>query len=687
MLGPGSGPQYTPATDKQGRVSRYRVELPRAGIVETETGHFEATEFAERRTGWTGRLLDARDRLIGNSMSSARLTEERLSKRIALPVFASDALSSTAYATQEMLIILAIAGSGAIRYSLPIALCIVALLAVVVTSYSQLIRAYPSGGGAYTVAADTLGRRVAVLAASALLIDYTLTVSVSLSACVAAIGSAAPEVNDYRVPLAVFFVALIAFGNLRGMRESGTLFAIPTYGFIVILGGTIVAGIVQTALSDEPNLLATGEPQREVEKTAGIVMWFLLLRAFSTGATALTGVEAISNGVMAFKPPEARNARTTLIIMGVILAFLFLGTTLLARHYGIVHEEQDQETVLSLIGKEVFGTNIFYYLLQGFTAGILFLAANTAFNGFPMLGAILARDGFMPRIFHQRGNRLVYSYGIAALAGFSALLIIGFGASTTRLIPLYAFGVFLCFTIAQTGLFRRWRRLRPLGWQRKMVLSGAGALITATVTVIIVVTKFREGGWMVLVLIPVLTFWLWRIGGFYRALRRTLYVAPEAQLDLQARGESRVSILVPVEDINLATVMTLGAACERSREVTAIHVRVDPGDSSDFEQRWRQQFPAIPLVVIDSPFRTVADPIARYIDDALKRPPHELTVMVPLLEVRRWWHRPLVNQSLKRLASLLKARRHVTVVSYPFYAGGTAGRRRRIKKGMYMGNG
>lgn len=687
MPGPGSGPQYTPATDKQGRVSRYRVELPRAGIVETEEGHFEATEFAERRTGWTGRLLDARDRLIGNTMSSARLLDERLSKRIALPVFASDALSSTAYATQEMLIILAIAGSGAITYSLPIALCIVALLAVVVTSYSQLIREYPAGGGAYTVAADTLGRRVAVLAGAALLIDYTLTVSVSLSACVAAISSAVPEIHDYRVPLAVFFVAVVAFGNLRGMRESGTLFAIPTYGFIAILGGTIAAGIVQAAMSDAPNVIAAGEPQREVEKTTGVVMWFLLLRAFSTGATALTGVEAISNGVSAFKPPEARNARTTLIIMGVILGTLFLGVTLLARYYGIVHEAHDEETVLSLIGKEVFGTNIFYYLLQGFTAGILFLAANTAFNGFPMLGAILARDGFMPRIFHQRGNRLVYSYGIAALAGLSVLLIIGFGASTTRLIPLYAFGVFLCFTIAQAGLFRRWRLLRPQGWQRKMVLSGAGALITAIVTAIIIVTKFREGGWMVLVLMPVLTFWLWRIGGFYRALRRTLYVAPEAQLDLQARGESRVSILVPVEDINLATVMTLGAACERSREVTAIHVRVDSGDSSDFEQRWRQQFPAIPLVVIDSPFRTVADPIARYIDDVLKRPPHELTVMVPLLEVRRWWHRPLVNQSLKRLTSLLKNRRHVNLVPYPFYAGGTAGRRRRIKKGMYMGNG
>ncbi len=687
MPAPGSGPQYTPATDRQGRVSRYRVELPRAGIVETDEGHFEATEFAERRSGWQGWLLAGKDRLIGTSVSSARLQNERLSKRLALPAFASDALSSSAYATQEMMLVLVIAGSGAISYSLPIAICITALLALVVISYSQLIRAYPEGGGAYSVAVDNLGKGAAVLAAAALLIDYTLTVAVAISASVAAIGSAAPGVRDLEIPIAVAFVAILALANLRGMREAGRPFAVPAYGFVLLLGGTIIAGIVKVALSDNPNVFETGEPRRQVEETGSAVLWFLLLRAFSTGAVAITGVEAISNGVKSFKPPEARNAVRTLAVMGFVLAFLFIGTTVLARHYGIIYAEGDAETVMSQVGKEVFGTNILYYLLQAFTAGILLLAANSAFNGFPRLAAILATDGFLPRVFHQRGNRLVYSYGIAALAAFSMLLIVAFSASTTKLIPLYAFGVFLGFTIAQLGLVRRWNRLRPDGWQRSAVINGVGGAVTAVVTVIIVVTRFREGAWMVVVALPLITYSLWRISGFYRGLRRTLHVAPEAELDLVPKGESRVPILVPVEEINLAAVMTLGAACERSRLVTGVHVRVNPADASSFEERWARQFPSIPLVVIDSPFRTVADPIVRYVEDTLKRPPHEVTVMVPLLEVRRWYHRPLVNQSLKRLTSMLKDRKHVNLVSYPFYAGGAGRKRRKIKKGIYIGNG
>lgn len=669
MPTPGQGPHFTPGTDERGRVSRYRVELPHAGIVETGRGHFEATEYAERRMGWKGRFRNVEDRLVGSSMSSARLEGERLSKKVALAIFSSDALSSTAYATQEIILILLIAGTATLTYSLPIALAIVALLGIVIVSYSQLIKAYPAGGGAYTVAHENLGQWPGLVAGGALLIDYTLTVAVSIAAAVEAIVSAAPSVHDLAVPLAIGLVLVIALGNLRGVRESGTIFSIPTYGFVFVLSITIVVGMVQVFLSDSPNILAAGEPKRIPEHTDDVLLWFLILRAFSAGCAALTGVEAISNGVSAFKRPEWVNAIKTMAAMGFLLAFLFLGTTLLARHFGIVYEHGDRETVMSQVGEEVFGRNLVYYLLQGFTAGILFLAANTAYNGFPLLGAILARDGYLPRLFHQRGNRLVFSYGIIALTGFAIVLLVAFNATTTRLIPLYALGVFLCFTIAQFAMVKRWRTLKTPGWKRSAIINGFGAVVTGFVFVIILVTKFTEGGWMVVILIPVITFWLYRIGGFYKRLRRSLHVAPEAILNMKPSGRGMVPVVVPVEEINLATVMTLGAACERSRDVTAVHVMVDPDEPSTVEHRWNQQFPGIPLVVIDSPYRTVADPIASYVNDRLRQPPHEVTLMVPLLDVRRWYHRPLVNQSLKRLTQLLKRRRQVNIVYIPFNPG------------------
>ena len=669
MPTPGQGPHFTPGTDKRGRISRYRVELPHAGIVETGRGHFEATEYAERRMGWKGRFRSVEDRLVGSSMSSARLEGERLSKKVALAIFSSDALSSTAYATQEIILILLIAGTATLTYSLPIALAIVALLGIVIVSYSQLIKAYPAGGGAYTVAHENLGQWPGLVAGGALLIDYTLTVAVSIAAAVEAIVSAAPSVHSLAVPLAIGLVLVIALGNLRGVKESGTIFSIPTYGFVILLSVTIVVGMTKVFLGDSPNILATGEPKRIPEHTDDVLLWFLILRAFSAGCAALTGVEAISNGVSAFKRPEWVNAIKTMAAMGFLLAFLFIGTTLLARHFGIVYEHGDRETVMSQVGEEVFGRNLVYYLLQGFTAGILFLAANTAYNGFPLLSAILARDGYLPRLFHQRGNRLVFSYGIIALTGFAIVLLIAFNATTTRLIPLYALGVFLCFTIAQFAMVKRWRTLKTAGWKRSAMINGFGAIVTGFVFVIILVTKFQEGGWMVVILIPVITYWLYRIGGFYKRLRRSLHVAPEAILDMKASGRGMVPVVVPVEEINLATVMTLGAACERSRDVTAVHVMVDPDTPSTVEMRWNQQFPGIPLVVIDSPYRTVADPIASYVNDRLRQPPHEVTLMVPLLEVHRWYHRPLVNQSLKRLTQLLKRRRQVNIVYIPFNPG------------------
>lgn len=681
MPGTGSGPQYTPIADKDGRVSRYRVEFPRAGIVEMEEGRFEATEFAERRFGWAGRLANLKDWFVGSSMHSKRLAEERLSKRVALAIFSSDALSSTAYATQEILLVLVIAGTGALTFSLPIVAAIVVLLAIVVTSYRQTIKAYPTGGGAYIVGHENLGPLAGLTAASGLLIGYVLTVSVSIAACVEAIVSAAPSTDSLALPLAIVLVLLMALGNLRGLRESGTIFAIPTYGFVFVLGGTIIFGIAKAVLADGNNVLEAGEPQKEIEHAAQSISLLLILRAFAAGCSALTGVEAISNGVTAFKKPEPRNAATTLTAMAIILCSLFIGTTILARHFGIVFEHGDKETVMSQVGEGVFGRNVFYYTLQAFTAGILFLAANTAFAGFPLLTAIIARDGYLPRIFHQRGNRLVFSYGIAALTAFAITLLIAFNANTNRLIPLYALGVFLSFTIAQTGMVKRWLNRRDSGWQTAMVINAMGATATGIVTVILLITKFLDGAWMVVIALPVLTAGLFWVGRFYRQLQRQLFVSPDAQLDISPRGESRVPIIVPIEDITLATVMTLGAACERSRDVTAVHVVVDPDAPSTVEARWRRQFPDIPLVLISSPFRTVADPIARYVDDRLKHAPHEVTVMVPLLEVSRAYHRPLVNQSLARLTTLLDNRRHVNLIKYPFSVG-SMGRRRRKFAGI-----
>jgi amino acid transporter len=657
-------PSITPVGAPKGLPTTYRVALPHAGIVPTAPGHFEATEYAEDRRGLRGALLDIKDVVVGPAIATGRLAEQRISKKLGLAVFSSDALSSTAYATQEIILILVLAGTTALDLSLPIALAITGLLAIVVVSYRQIIRAYPGGGGAYIVGHENLGVFAGLTAGSALLIDYVLTVAVSIAACVEAIVSAVPEVHSYAVLVAVGLVILIAMGNLRGVRESGTVFAIPTYGFVAILGATIAIGIVQTMTSADRNLFATGAPTREVEGTEALTL-FLVLRAFAAGCTALTGVEAIANGVPAFREPQARNAATTLTAMALILGALFLGTTLLARHFGIVYQDGDTETVMSQIGEHVFGRNALYYALQVFTAGILFLAANTSYNGFPLLGAILARDGYLPRLFHQRGNRLVFSYGIAALTLCTVFLLIVFGADTTRLIPLYALGVFLSFTIAQAGMVRRWSRGRGAGWQRAAAINGLGAATTAAVFIVILTTKFLDGAWMVVLALPVIGVLLYRIGGYYRKLRRVMNVPPEAVFDMVPRGTSRVPVLVPIEEVNLPTVIALGAACERSSRVQAVHVEYDPEHAPGLVERWERQFPGIPLVVIDSPYRTVAEPLAWYVLDRVREWPNEVTVVVPVVIPRRAWHRPLVNQSTKRLRALVRGRR-VNVVDQAF---------------------
>jgi amino acid transporter len=642
----------------------YRVPRPQSGIIPVSATSFEATEFADPRVGFRGRILNLKDVVLGNSMSSLRLGHERISKKVALAVFSSDALSSTAYASQEILLVLALAGAGALTYSLPISACIAVLVAIVVISYSQLIRAYPRGGGAYAVALENMGPVAGLTCGASLLIDYILTVAVSIAACMEAIVSAAPAVHGYAVPFAIGLVLVIATLNLRGLRESGVAFAIPTYGFVFLLGATIIGGVVSVLFSSDPNIFKAGEAKRDLEVEHALTA-FLLLRAFSAGCSALTGVEAISDGVSAFKPPAWRNAIMTLVVMACLLAFLFMGTTLLARHFGIVFAEGDKETVMSQVGEEVWGRGILYYVLQAFTAGILFLAANTAFNGFPVLGAILARDGYLPRWFHQRGSRLVFTYGIGALTVFACILLAVFNAETTRIIPLYALGVFLCFTLAQIGMVRRWIRTKEEGWKRSAVINGVGGAVTGGVFGIILITKFSAGGFMVVIAVPLLTIVLWRIGGFYRRLNRTVHVPPDRTFELVPTGPSRRPIIVPVEEITLPTVAALETACRRSSNVTAVHVNYDPEDEDALITRWPSQFPNVPLIVINSPYRIVAEPLSWYVNDRLRAIPGA-TIIMPTVQVGRWWQRPLVNQSLRRLKTLLRQRRTVEWEDVPF---------------------
>jgi amino acid transporter len=577
-------------------------------------------------------------------------------------VFSSDALSSNAYATQEIVFVLMLAGSGALAWSLPIALAITLLFGIVVSSYRQTVRAYPGGGGAYIVAHENFGIGAGLIAAASLLIDYVLTVAVSVAAAMDALASLHEGFRPLAVPLAVASVGLITLVNLRGVRESGTIFAVPTYAFIASLGLAIIVGLIKV-IADGENPLAPGAAREPLSAEEGLTI-LLVLKAFSNGCAALTGVEAISNGVPAFKPPSPKRAANALLLLGLISGFLFLGTTVLARHHGFVPSEDN--TIPSQLGSESFGEGtVLFAFLQIMTAGILVLAANTAFADFPRLAAILGRDGYLPRIFHARGNRLVFNAGILVLATLASVLLVAFTAKTTRLIPLYALGVFLSFTLSQWGMARRFRRQPDGGTARSIGVSALGGFVTFVVLLVILEAKFLEGAWVVVILIPGLALCLWLTGRFYRGLRRAFNVPADAAFgELRPAGRDHVPVVVPVEEVDLLAVMTLAAACERSRTVIGVHVIVDPDEESSVERQWREKFPGVPLVVIDSPYRTVAEPLAAFVRDQLRLPPHELVVLLPVVEPRRWWHRPLLNQSLKRLSRLLGGERRIRVEEF-----------------------
>ncbi len=602
---------------------------------------------------------------VGSPISSEKSEEQRLSKIKALAVFSSDALSSSAYATDEILIALVAAGTVSLVWSLPLAGAIALLLGIVAISYRQTIRAYPNGGGAYIVAKENLGEIPGLTAAAALAVDYVLTVAVSIAAGVLAIVSAFPELESLSIEMAVFFIAVVTLANLRGIKESGTVFSIPTYGFIISFVALIGFGLVR-AIAD-PGLHA--EPPESIYPAgASALTAFLVLRAFASGCTALTGIEAISNGIPAFKKPASQNAATTLVWMAVILTTLFLGITILAHMLDV--QPAVDVSVAAQIGRTVFGDSPPFYIVQAFTALILILAANTSYADFPRLASILARDRFLPHQFTFRGDRLAFSNGILVLGVAASALVVVFQADVTKLIPLYAFGVFVSFTLSQAGMVVHWLRVKEQGWRRSVAINAFGAVSTAVVAVIVGATKFSHGAWISIVAMTVLALLFWAISRHYAHVNRRLKV-PEG-LVLSPGRHNGQTLIVPVEGIDLAVLKTLEYARSLSRSVTAVHVTDDIEEGRRFREQWESTIVDVPLVLIDSPYRSFVAPILSYID-ALSAADPSRVVSVVLPDFRTalpgtgWLH----NQSARRLKKALLDRPDSGVIELPYDLTGT----------------
>jgi amino acid transporter len=628
--------------------------VPRPGTGEPSTG--------------VGRVLQrAKHLVLGSPIPTARESHERLTKLKALAVFSSDALSSVAYATEEIMKVLILVSLGVLYLTLPISAVIVLLLAIVVLSYQQTIRAYPSGGGSYIVANDNLGMLPGLTAAAALLVDYVLTVSVSIASGVAQITSLIPDWLPFQVWMAVGAVILIVLGNLRGIRESGSIFAVPTYVFVGLMYLLIGYGLYRLFLGGGMTYEPPPSARQPIGEAIGV---FVLLRAFAQGCTAMTGTEAISNGVPAFKPPESLNARKTLIWMGVLLATMFMGLSYLAVQLGVL--PADDETVISQIGRTVFGAGPLWIALQVATALILILAANTSFADFPRLSSILARDRFLPRLFQFRGDRLAFTSGIVALALLSIVLLIVFNGSLDALIPLYAVGVFTSFTLSQAGMVVHWRRLREPGWKRSAVINGVGAVATAIVTLVIALTKFAEGAWLVVLLIPLLILGFWGIHHHYQVLER----ARRAETPLLA-DEITVRAVVPVADAGVPARQALAfarAIAPDDRHVVAVHVTDDVASAQRLTREWEEWAPGVELVVVESPFRSLGGPLLAYID-ALKdtHPQDTITVVLPEFVPSHWWEQLLHNQTALRLKAALLFHPGVVVTNVPYHMASKAG--------------
>lgn len=606
--------------------------------------------------------------LVGRPIATVDQERQRLPKRIALSTFSSDPISSTAYATEEILFVTAVGGSSlalGLSKLIPMSIAVAVLLTIVVVSYRQTLYAYPSGGGSYIVSRENLGEYPSLVAGASLLVDYILTVAVSISAGVAAILSlpAFSGLIDQRVALCLGFILLLTFANLRGLRESGRLFAAPTYIYVLSLGGLVIYGLVRSLFGDLEPVPFDQEKFAGVREAGGTLGLFLLLRGFSSGAIALTGVEAISNGVPAFRKPESRNAAITLTVMGGILGSLFIGVSVLAHRLHPYPSEE--ETVISQLGRAVYGEGVIYWILQFATAGILILAANTAYADFPRLSSIIARDGFLPRQFANRGDKLVFSNGIIFLAAAAGGLIVAFGGITNALIPLYAVGVFTSFTLSQAGMVRHHLREREEGWRRAAIINGMGATATFIVLVIVAVTKFAVGAWLPIIVIPAIIVLFRAIGRHYRRVAGVLSADPGTRVP----SYDNATALVLVGQVHKGVLNALNfAKAMRPNRIRAVYVSYDEEDEAAMMVQWEKFNIDVPLEIVYSPYRELVGPVLRYIEDVDREYKNDtITVIIPEFVVSHWWEHILHNQSALFLKGRLLFRKGTVVISVPYH--------------------
>ena len=672
--------------DRMVRLHRPKVQ----GVRRLEDGVYEVISDAPP-AGRVGRaLFEMRRRLIGVPIRSEHELHERLSKKVGLAAFGTDNISSSAYATEELMRVLMLAGAGALALTMPLSLAVVALLAIVVISYQQTIRAYPRGGGSYVVTSDNLGTVPGLVAGASILVDYVLTVAVSASAGAAAITSAFPALHHEKVAIAIGAVAVIAWMNLRGMKESGAIFAAPAYLYVVSFIGLIGYGLFRYVVGDVPAYTPLPVDEAHAHhigmETLGL---FLVLRAFASGSVGLTGTEAIADGVAAFKPPESRNARITLIVMASIFGTIFLGISFLASWIGIQPDPSELETVNSQLTRTLIGTGWLYYAIQLTTAILLVLAANTAFADFPRLASFMSRDKFLPTHFATRGGRLAFSNGIIVLAVVAVVLILIFQGSVTNLIPLYTVGVFLAFTLSQSGLVARWWRLREPGWQWRMSVNATGALVTGVVALVVGVTKFALGAWVVLVLIPALVGVLLAIRSHYHDVADQVTVDPNDEREHPDRVALQLVhyMLIPVKELDRTALRAIAyarsltgqlngqrGAGDSSHVITqAVHVTDDADEAAALQKKWERYDPGVELVVVESPYRAFIGPLLRYIDAVERRHTENtavVTVLLPEFIPAHWWENFLHTHTALQIKGALLFRPRVAVTSVPYHLHG-----------------
>jgi amino acid transporter len=642
-----------------------RIVRPAAGEFRRRGGHYVATSDALAPRDRLGRLYQGMRRfLFGERLASEQEAQERLSVRTGLAIMASDNISSSAYATEEAMRVLAIAGAAALALTMPIAIGVCVVLAVVVLSESRVIRAYPNGGGSYLVAKDNHGVIAGLVAAAALLIDYVLTVAVSSAAGVAAVSSFVPALHDNRVIWGVALIALITLGNLRGIREAGVLFAAPTYIYVLSILALIGVGMFMLATGQRPEPVIPDHPF-EASGTEPLAA-LLILRAFASGSVGLTGSEAVANGVPNFKAPERKNAVTTLVLMGSMFGVLFLGITFLATTLGIQPDHGEFETVNSMLTRTLVGSDSpLYYLVQVSTAVILALAANTGFTGFPRLASVLAEDRFMPRQFAFRGERLAFSFGIIALAVVSMVVLAAFGGSVTALVPLYTIGVFAAFTLSQSGLVRRWLRLRNKGWRLSVLINGLGTIVTGTVLIVVAVTKFAFGAWMVIVVMPILVAMLYAINRHYTSVADALTLTrPDEPMPILRPPV----VLVPVARLDRSTVQAVAFARSISPTVRAVHIATSAESAEQFRARWKRWTREVEIDVIESPYRSLLQPLLRYIERIDERDDRPITIVLAEFVPRNWWEWILHSQTALRLKLALLFRPNTIVIDVPYHS-------------------